>query len=156
MYCKINCKIIVVLILVGFAGVSFAAPQQSGSYSTADDGAWAEDMSKKIDKSIEVMDVIKQELKEYQQEQAKYEKTKYDTSEDAEAANMKNKVSTAVRIWRKIRNLTARGADKVADLRAKKQEEEAIKQIKSNLDKTMQIMQVIREELNEAEKESSK
>ncbi len=147
-----------VIFVMGFCLVLFCASseilaqkiqQTQGAYTTKD-AEWGEDMSEKLDKTIKVLEVVKEELKDVKVTDngkvtgAPGEK---DLKED-----MSKKVSTAVRIWRKIRAALRKEGEEPSP----EEETKWIKDINAKLDKTMETMQAVKEELEKIEEEQTK
>ena len=104
-----------------------------------EDAEWSEDMDAKIDKAIEVLGVVKKELKEYQ-------KTEKQLKGKEPEETLPKKISALVRLWRKLREVMGAGPGMTPE-----EEAEMTKDLGAKIDKTIKVMSAIKEELEKSE-----
>ena len=117
------------------------------------DEDWSKDLDKKIDTTIKVLQVIKEEVKDIEPpaKSLKQGAGKAAAQEEDWTENLKRWIQRAARIWRKIRKVTAPAgapAGPAADDQA-----ELTKDLSEKLAKTISAMQVIKEELDKISEE---
>ena len=137
---------------------SQSAVQDEEEALPAEQADWKEDISDKIDKTVEVLGVVKEELKEMKEKEAlEGEKPPIPGEGVNWADKIRGKVSAAIRIWRKVRETIKTETEKAKQEAAIEKESEAewARDLSDKLDKTMQAITVIQEELKEIEEESA-
>ena len=149
----------IAVLCVSLAIATPGVAQVAGSYTTGPaDEDWAKDVDKKLDTTIKVLEVIKEELEDYKKTE---EKAPAVTSarEDAEA-NWAAKAAAAVRrllrAWRKVKKVTAseEGGVKTPDTPA--EEARMTRDISNKLDQTIKAMTAIKAELDKMEEDIDK
>ncbi|MBD3425786.1 MAG: hypothetical protein GF409_00985 [Candidatus Omnitrophica bacterium] len=118
---------------------------------------WAEDMDEKIDTTIKVLNVVKEELEDYKRAEAEglSEAEKGEQSPEGFAARAAATIRRILRGWRKIRRATADDPDAAdrATEQTYKRTEEMSRELSDKLDKTIRSMSAIKEELDKMEEE---
>lgn len=145
--------------VLGNAGDGFA---QTGNYtSAAGEEVWADDMDKKLDKTIKVLSVIKEELEDYKKTEMEAAKAPVpgQRAADAETAWSKNMAAwlgRAIRTWKKIRKETApeTGAPPSAEL--SEEDAQLTRDISDRLGQAIKAMSAIKQELDKAEKDDAR
>ncbi|MBD3378871.1 MAG: hypothetical protein GF408_00190 [Candidatus Omnitrophica bacterium] len=139
-------------VLMSSAGGSVAFPQQSASYSTSPE-RWTEDLSDKVDRSIKILNVVKEELRNMEKTEAG---AAADPSEQSLADRLKGKLSAVIRMWNKVSSTASEGKASPGDAGARSAEtEKTVSDMRDKLDKTMELIEVIKTELDEVDKEAS-
>jgi hypothetical protein len=145
--------IISVFCLVSFTNVGSvpaedAKEKQQGT-ATEEDTARTGDLDKKIDTTIEILKVIKEEL----QETESSAKPVVKGEEKAEWSDTLRKVISRIsRIWKKVRKITASGDKKTQQTAAILEDRaEWNRDLSDKLDKTIEAMKVMKEELDKIE-----
>jgi hypothetical protein len=150
---------VIVIFCVSLAIASSAVAQASGSYTTVPvDEDWAKDVDKKLDTTIKVLEVIKEELDDYKKTEEKAAKVT-SVREDAEAnwaARAAAAVRRLLRAWRKVKKVTAseEGGVKAPDTSA--EEARMTRDISNKLDQTIKAMTAIKTELDKMEEDMEK
>lgn len=112
------------------------------------DANWDE----KIDTAIEILTVVKEELKESEKENAAAAATAVLSAAGAEDAGWKDTLRSSLsrlgRVWNKVKKITVKDAED-GSVTPVTQENEGITEegLRSKLDKTIEAMKIIREEL---------
>ncbi len=132
-----------------------------GAYTTrqasraADDAELTDDLDKKLDKTIKVLQVIKRELKDLDLGEEPAAKAAPQSAaaapedESAWADNLRRLISKLRKILSAVRKVAAEVEDEPRAKSSTPAEQEALKKdLSDNLDKTIKAMQVIKEELD--------
>jgi hypothetical protein len=116
-----------------------------------------EDLDAKIDKTVQVLGVIKEELEDYKKEKAKMAATQKTVTAPGEepslADNIRGKLKTAIRIWKKVREVVKEETQAGQQGAYTTVEPGWAKDLDSKLDQAIETIGVIREELKEAEED---
>ena len=156
------CVATVLISFIAAAGVLPAAAgqvavKQFGSEEPAPekDEDWSKDLDKKIDTTIKVLQVIKEEVKDIEPPAAalKQGAGKAAAQEEDWTENLKRWIQRAARIWRKIRKVTAPAGKPSPIGPAADDQAELTKDLSEKLAKTISAMQVIKEELDKISEE---
>ncbi|MGB2600851.1 MAG: hypothetical protein WBD00_07490 [Candidatus Omnitrophota bacterium] len=148
--------IIFCMTLAMISPVSAQVPGNTSSYTTmAGDVDWTKDVDKKLDTTIKVLEVIKEELEDYKKSEEKAAKVKT-PDEDAEA-NWAAKTVAAVRrmlrAWRKVKEVTAPEDDAKTPGTSDEDDAQMTRDISNKLDQTIKAMTAIKTELDKMEEE---
>ncbi len=113
-----------------------------------------EDISGKVDKTIKVLSVIKEELKDYQESLDKQDKTK--AAGAAEGANwgkaIGDKVGRMIKAWKKARETMTEGETTPAEKKAEEEKEKVwTEDVKNKVDTTISALEAIKEQLDDIE-----
>ncbi|MFC1548728.1 hypothetical protein ACFL5E_02065 [Candidatus Omnitrophota bacterium] len=145
-------RLMVVLCVVAFicAGQAQAQPVvQSGGYTTAfEDEDLVEDIDKKLDTTIKVLNVIKEELEEYKKSEAKAVPQQVGDADVNWAVRVAKAVVRTVKAWRKVQEVVEPEIDRV---KAEEDDAEMTRDISDKLDQTIKAMSAIKEELDKME-----
>ena len=122
------------------------------------DKALTEDLGKKIDTTIKVLDVLKGELKDYQAEQATLEK---DAATETAGTSWGKKVGSWIgrltRAWDKVQEATKEeGADADAAKKSLEEESKWSEDMSSKVGQAIDAMTAIKEELQKVSTEEKK
>jgi hypothetical protein len=149
--------IIFCMTLAMISPVFAQVPGNTSSYTTmAGDVDWTKDVDKKLDTTIKVLEVIKEELEDYKKSEEKAAKVTT-PDEDAEA-NWVAKTAAAVRrmlrAWRKVKEVTAPEEDaaKTPDT-SDEDDAQMTRDISNKLDQTIKAMTAIKKELDKMEED---
>ncbi len=134
-------------------------PSEESREETESDKVWTEDMDKKLDKSIEVLKVIREELKDVEAENVREKKAVSSpakggqtsvTDENAEwGDNFRKMVTTAGRIWRKVKKVTMEELEEPRTAATSAATEERVDaDISGKLNKAIEAMKVIKDEVD--------
>ena len=155
--------LIFILGSVVFFAVSAAEAQQAvraqGGYTSApdDEAAWPKDLSGKVDKTIQVLTVIKNELDNMKEsEQASRSAAPAASGAAADAGwvdSLKGKLSAILRMWKKTDQIINAPAGSSAQATGTTGSGEMTKELKSKIDKAVQAMEVIKQELDAVDEE---
>ncbi|MFQ5952504.1 MAG: hypothetical protein ACE5JK_03760 [Candidatus Omnitrophota bacterium] len=152
---KQRVKYLFVPVVAVFCLVLFGPVQTGFTGSASEEADWSEDLENKINKTMKVLDVVKKEIKDYRErEEAKSAPAQLGavTDEEESLADMlRGKLSRAIRIWRKLKEAVQEEAEKAKQGKGT-QEPDWAKDLSKKLDKTIEAMTVIKEELEEVEK----
>ncbi len=140
--------------------VAQQAAQTQGGYTSApdDETAWPEDLSGKVDKTIQVLTVIKNELDNMKASEASAAKNAAPAAAGA-AANagwadkLKGKLSAVIRMWKKTDQIINAPAGSSAQASGMTAAGEMTEELKSKIDKAVQAMEVIKQELDAVDNE---
>ena len=148
---------------VVFFAISAAEAQQpvqtQGGYTSApnDESAWPKDLSGKVDKTIQVLTVIKNELDNMKEsEQAAGSAASAATGTDADAGwvdSLKGKLSAVLRMWKKTDQIINAPAGSSAQPGGTAGSGEMTRELKTKIDKAVQAMEVIKQELDAVDNE---
>ncbi|MFH1552910.1 MAG: hypothetical protein ABID83_04665 [Candidatus Omnitrophota bacterium] len=146
-YYKTTAFILMVVLLFSF---SYAKPVLAQTASSAqqdptaeEEAAWDKDLDKKIDTTIEVLKVIKEELKD-EQKQDLTAQEKADWS-----AKLRKAISKVARIWKKVKKATEPETKAPQQTVADSADKTRWNQdMSAKLDKTIEIMKTMKEELD--------
>ena len=118
---------------------------------------WNKDIDKKLDTAIDVLGIIKDELKEEDKDQAAVSDSTGADAEEAMAANLARWIGKINRVWKKITMVTAQedGATPAQQDAAVDADKEVIdtKAISSKIGTAMEMMAAIKKELDKEQKE---
>ena len=147
---KVKSISMLLAIFVTFSGVSIA---QSSDYTTgAQDKAWMNDMEGKVDATIKVLSLIKEEL----EEEKKQLSTPKDTSEDAWIESLRKTIQSLKRVWDEVKEIRKEELNKTETLSFDEtDQQEWTDQMSDKLEKSIKAMQIIKDELDEMEKEKN-
>lgn len=139
-----------------------AQPQAIYTSSADDRSVWPEDLSEKVDKTIQVLTVIKKELKRAEaldKKQAAAAK-KGQTDPDAEwIERLRVKLSAMIRMWKKTEKIMqedAPGSPKTGAYTTDAAADEAAKQLNKKIDTVIKAMEVLKEEIEAADEPAGK
>lgn len=141
------------------AGAQQAAQTQGGYTSAPDDEtAWPKDLSGKVDKTIQVLTVIKNELDNMKASEASAAKNAAPAASGAAADagwadRLKGKLSAILRMWNKTDQIINAPAGSSAPATGTTEAGEMTKELKSKIDKAVQAMEVIKQELDAVDNE---
>lgn len=159
----ISISAISVFCFLLFGGVEPAPADNAGEKepeaAAAKEAGWTEDLDAKIDKTIQVLDVVKEELKEYKKVQKASEAAARPgvpaEEEKAMAASLREKLRTALRVWRRVREVVKEETEAVRREEAVREEAEWARSVSEKLDATIETIAVIKEELAEMEEKGA-
>ncbi len=143
-------------------GSGSTAPESAAPVSEAakEDKAWSEEMDKKIDTTIEILNVIKKEIQDAKKDAEVSEKAKPAAmvSEEESIEKVADTAGRAAKVWNKVskivREKTDPGTDKgAASLPAVDDQWE--KNVSKKLDKGIETMGAIKKALEKMDKEDS-
>jgi len=119
------------------------------------DEDWSKDIDKKLDTTIKILQVVKEEVKDLEPPPTalKTSAGRAASSEQDWAGNLKAWIQRAARIWRKIRKATAPAGGGKPLGPSQEEQEKLTKDLSDKLNKTIQAMQVIKEELDKISEE---
>jgi len=146
---------VICVTIPGFvrSGVAEAAQQQG--LSIEQDADWSEEVSDQIDKTIEVLDIVKEELKEMKKREdlkAAGAPKITDKGKDEEWADViRGKLSTSIRIWMRVKEVVREETEKAKGAASAQDDSEWAKDLNKKLDETIEAIKVIKEELKEIE-----
>ncbi len=130
---------------------------QTGDYTSASgQEEWTDDMDKKLDKTIRVLSVIRDELEDYKKTEAETAKAlvpgqKAADEETAWGKNMAAWLGGAVRAWKTIRKETASETGTPSPAELSEEEAQLTRDISGRLDQAIKAMTAIKEELDKEE-----
>ena len=134
-------------------GISEEALQKKQEPVPRQDTDWSKDISDKIDRTIQVLDVVKEELKEIKKsdklEAIGKQQSAGGEKETSWADAIRGKLSAAVRIWRKVRKTVRTETEKAQEGADMREDAEWARDLSDKLDKTAEAITVIRAELKE-------
>ncbi|MGD2279447.1 MAG: hypothetical protein PVH45_05080 [Candidatus Omnitrophota bacterium] len=114
---------------------------------------WAEELDKKIDKTIEVLDVVKEELKELKKDEKEWQRAMAVDEEGSWAEALRARARIVAKFWKKLRKYIAEEAETLRSAAKGQKEPSWAKELSGRLDQAMKAMEVIKEELGEIEKQ---
>ncbi|MEA3489399.1 MAG: hypothetical protein U9R44_03530 [Candidatus Omnitrophota bacterium] len=146
-------SIFVLFISVGplYAAVGGDEKQEN---TAGEETVWSKDLDKKIDTTIKILQVIKEEVKDIQPAEKAAPKGGVKAPAAGEkgwSENYAKITAKMVRIWRKVRKITGGAAGGVPATEQEKAE--LTRDISDKLGKTIQAMQAIKKELDKIDKE---
>jgi hypothetical protein len=142
------------LAVLGGSGDGFA---QTGNYTSASgEEAWTDDMDEKLDKTIRVLSVIKEELEDYKKTEAETAKAPVPGQKAADAETAWSRklaawLGRAIRTWKKIRKETASETGTPSSAELSEEEAQLTRDISGRLDQAIKAMTAIKEELDKEE-----
>jgi hypothetical protein len=125
---------------------------QAGAYTTEPrDNQWIEDMEGKVDATINVLSVLKEEL----EQEKKSREQPVDTSEDAWVDSLRKNIKRIKRLWEEINKMQEEERRRAGTPAARSPGDAGqwADDMKNKLDKSIKAMQVIKEELDAMERE---
>lgn len=128
------------------------APGTQQDAASGEEAAWNEDLDQKIDTTIKILQVIKEEVKDIQPP-GRYGLAAPDSDWGASLSRWIRKISRA---WRKIRKATRKEGTPEEKAAQAEETVELTKDLSQKLDKTIRAMTVIREELEKIQEEEEK
>ncbi|MFC1480194.1 hypothetical protein ACFL5Y_01955 [Candidatus Omnitrophota bacterium] len=151
-YYRTTALILAVLFLFSFSHVKPVLAQTTSSAqqdpTAEEEAAWDKDLDKKIDTTIAVLKVIQEELKEDQKEALT-------AQEEADwSVKLRKAISKVARMWKKVKKATEperEAAQQTASAAADKTKWN--RDLSAKLDKTIEIMKTMKEELNKIEED---
>lgn len=155
-----------VILAMIFPSVCFAAgpAKPQGTYTSAVDdlSVWPDDLSAKIDKTIQVLTVIKTEVKKMEAADKRSANASPKGSTDAEREEIEKlrvKLGAMIRIWKKTDKIMQEDASKAAKQGTYTTDtavDDAAKQLSNKIDTMIKAMEVIKEELDAADEPAAK
>ena len=142
-YAPIPLVLFFCIAFFGFAGSGFPEDTAKSQQETdAEEVDWSEDLDVKIDKTIKVLKVLKKEVRDIEKSEKAKAKQRAAVEEASWSDAVRDKLHRAIRIWKKTREAIkeeTKGAQK---------EPEWAQDLSGKLDKTIDTMTVIKEELD--------
>ena len=114
---------------------------------------WVEDLDKKIDQTIEVLDVVKEELKELKENEKEWQQAMAADDGGNWVEVFRARVRIIAKIWKKLRKYITEEAETLRSGAEGQKEPSWAKERSGRLDQTMKAMEVIKEELKGIEKQ---
>jgi FtsZ-binding cell division protein ZapB len=114
---------------------------------------WVDDLDKKIDQTIEVLDVVKGELKELKEDEKEWQQAMAADENGNWVEVLRARVRIIAKIWKKLRKYIAEESETLRSAAKGQKEPGWAKELSGRLDQTMKAMEVIKEELKEIEKQ---
>ena len=143
------------LLVFAYAGIGSGEDEGgegAGKGSPVKEEQWEKDLDRKIDTTIEVLKVIKTELKDVKSGDEAQQKSSED--EAALAEKLGKTVSKTASIWSKVRKIIrSRSEEKDEHGPADEKKVEWAKDLNKKLDKTIRAMQVMKEELDKIQED---
>ena len=145
-----SCFMAIILVSFFSPGV-FGDSQDPVKTTTKEEEAMAKGISKKMDKTIKVLTVIKEELDDYQKDVEAEGDTKAAKTSEEEGMSWGAKIGRMIKAWRKAKKAADEGTPQDE---AREEEEEKVwtENVKSKVDKTIGALEAIRKELDKIEK----
>ena len=116
---------------------------------TAADANWKEDFDKRIDATIQILNVVKEEINEDDVDTVKLAVTQDSEDEDA---SLKDSVRTIIRktgrVWKKVKEIVSEDEDPEDEAVEDAREAAENKELSKKIETTIDIMQVMKEELD--------
>ena len=151
-----NKRTLLIVLVIAAIVFSFcpALIAQTSTYTTTEgqDDAWIEDMEGKVSATIKVLSIIQNEL----EEEKKTREEPVDESPDAWADSLRKNIQRIKRIWAEVQKMKEEELKKSGTVSESKEDtEQWTREMSEKLEKSIKAMQVIKEELDEMEKEKN-
>jgi hypothetical protein len=149
--------IIFLMSLPACSGANSGEPQaQQGGYSTSGTaGSSTEDLSGKVDKTIKVLTVIKDELDKMNAQEKTAPAAGASAPDQAWVDNMQGKLTAAIRMWKRADQVIRAGeaAAGTAKVSTAASTETITAELNAKIDSAIKAMEVIKKELDAVDKE---
>lgn len=106
-----------------------------------EDKAWTEDLDKKLDVTIQMLNVIREELKDVEADTGKKPQDEKDW-----VVVLRENIGKISRLWRKLRKVTEPGSDQTKI--ASEDEARLTRDLSDRLNETIEAMKIMKEELD--------
>ncbi len=157
-------KIFIILLLPAFClglfiSATDAFPQteaeKQGEGASAAETEWSEDLDKKLEKTIQVLDAVKKELKDIE----KSEMIQAATSQQGVTAKkekdltrtIQQRISLIIRLWAKVKKILRAKVGEPQQEPDMREESQLTKELSARLDKAIETMTAVKKELDKIE-----